>query len=517
MRIILFCTLLLTVLDQEKTLASATSRRRPGKPDKGKSSKNCSINPFRRKRPSRRKASKDRVECSFWKVEKATKRCRKTVNSNGTSQRKSCRPLEWKLVENQPELKARAGHYLVANAKNSKDQMNPARFMSKGIRYFLRRKKRQLCLTFKQAVFCESNKDKKACGFHGDDKNAPMGLFVKVVYIRKDNTKAERTIWERIDAEGEPGIWTTTDPINIMDARYFEDDGMNGYSPSRKKKQQPQIKKNSKIRISIEAQRGSARNSIVAIDDIKIEYCNKKPATPRPKLTRCEEILKTDPKCSGKRCKSENCITIEPVELGPMREKAAYLPEMIIENFSPRGVFYDNEMSPPINWRKCKYSELTEDFNFCLKAFAVSDQIRCSDRYVQLERCMKTVAEKCAEKFDEDLLEDAFLKNELFDYFKTMRLFERLCTKESTRLVISSHMYEPDCPSSQKYEQQRCTALAFEPNPLTADGELNCSQWSDTRKCHSKIIDSCSFYSGLDLILLGVGNAIQDWLPCPTV
>jgi len=65
-----------------------------------------------------------------------------------------------------------------------------------------------------------------------------MGLFVKVVYIRKDNTKAERTIWERIDAEGEPGIWTTTDPINIMDARYFEDDGMNGYSPSRKKKQQ---------------------------------------------------------------------------------------------------------------------------------------------------------------------------------------------------------------------------------------------------------------------------------------
>ncbi|CBY40649.1 unnamed protein product [Oikopleura dioica] len=161
MRIILFCTLLLTVLDQEKTLASATSRRRPGKPDKGKSSKNCSINPFRRKRPSRRKASKDRVECSFWKVEKATKRCRKTVNSNGTSQRKSCRPLEWKLVENQPELKARAGHYLVANAKNSKDQMNPARFMSKGIRYFLRRKKRQLCLTFKQAVFCESNKDKK--------------------------------------------------------------------------------------------------------------------------------------------------------------------------------------------------------------------------------------------------------------------------------------------------------------------------------------------------------------------
>jgi len=37
---------------------------------------------------------------------------------------------------------------------------------------------------------------------------------------------------------------------------------------------------------------------------------------------------------------------------------------------------------------------------------------------------MKTVAEKCAEKFDEDLLEDAFLKNELFDYFKTMRLFE---------------------------------------------------------------------------------------------
>ncbi len=31
-----------------------------------------------------------------------------------------------------------------------------------------------------------------------------------------------------------------------------------------------------------------------------------------------------------------------------MREKAAYLPEMIIENFSPRGVFYDNEMSPPI-------------------------------------------------------------------------------------------------------------------------------------------------------------------------
>lgn len=47
-----------------------------------------------------------------------------------------------------------------------------------------------------------------------------------------------------------------------------------------------------------------------------------------------------------------------------------------------------------------------------------------SDRYVQLERCMKTVAEKCGEKFDEDLLEDAFLKNELFDYFKTMRLFE---------------------------------------------------------------------------------------------
>ena len=37
---------------------------------------------------------------------------------------------------------------------------------------------------------------------------------------------------------------------------------------------------------------------------------------------------------------------------------------------------------------------------------------------------MKTVAEKCGEKFDEDLLEDAFLKNELFDYFKTMRLFE---------------------------------------------------------------------------------------------
>merc|ERR1719239_1054447 len=116
-----------------------------------------------------------------------------------------------------------------------------------------------------------------------------MGLFVKVVYIRKDNTKAERTIWERIDAEGEPGIWTTTDPINIMDARYFEDDDMIGYSArvgaSRKKKQQPQIKKNSKIRVSIEAQRGSARNSIVAIDDIKIEYCNRKPATPRPKLT----------------------------------------------------------------------------------------------------------------------------------------------------------------------------------------------------------------------------------------
>ena len=42
------------------------------------------------------------------------------------------------------------------------------------------------------------------------------------------------------------------------------------------------------------------------------------------------------------------------------------------------------------------------------------------------------------------------------------------------------------------------------------------SQWSDTRKCHSAIIDSCSFYSGLDMILLGVGNAIQDWLPCPT-
>ena len=37
---------------------------------------------------------------------------------------------------------------------------------------------------------------------------------------------------------------------------------------------------------------------------------------------------------------------------------------------------------------------------------------------------MKTVAEKCGEKFDENLLEDAFLKNELFDYFKTMRLFE---------------------------------------------------------------------------------------------
>ena len=85
----------------------------------------------------------------------------------------------------------------------------------------------------------------QACGFHGDDKNAPMGLFVKVVYIRKDNTKAERTIWERIDAEGEPGIWTTTDPINIMDARYFEDDDMIGYSArvgaSRKKKQQVKL------------------------------------------------------------------------------------------------------------------------------------------------------------------------------------------------------------------------------------------------------------------------------------
>jgi hypothetical protein len=70
-----------------------------------------------------------------------------------------------------------------------------------------------------------------------------MGLFVKVVYIRKDNTKAERTIWERIDAEGEPGIWTTTDPINFMDSKHFEDDDrMIGYSAgragaSRKKKQ----------------------------------------------------------------------------------------------------------------------------------------------------------------------------------------------------------------------------------------------------------------------------------------
>ena len=32
-------------------------------------SKNCSMDPFRRKRPSRRKASKERVECNFWKVE----------------------------------------------------------------------------------------------------------------------------------------------------------------------------------------------------------------------------------------------------------------------------------------------------------------------------------------------------------------------------------------------------------------------------------------------------------------
>ena len=38
---------------------------------------------------------------------------------------------------------------------------------------------------------------------------------------------------------------------------------------------------------------------------------------------------------------------------------------------------------------------------------------------------MKTVAESCGEKFDgEDLLADDFLKNEIFDYFKTMRLFE---------------------------------------------------------------------------------------------
>lgn len=55
-----------------------------------------------------------------------------------------------------------------------------------------------------------------------------------------------------------------------------------------------------------------------------------------------------------------------------------------------------------------------------------------------------------------------------------LTVFQRLCTNESTRLVINSHMYEPDCPSSQKYEQERCTALAFEPNPLTVDGELNC-------------------------------------------
>ena len=41
-----------------------------------------------------------------------------------------------------------------------------------------------------------------------------------------------------------------------------------------------------------------------------------------------------------------------------------------------------------------------------------------------MERCIKIVAENCGEKFDEDLLEDNFLKNELFDYFKTMRLFE---------------------------------------------------------------------------------------------
>lgn len=57
---------------------------------------------------------------------------------------------------------------------------------------------------------------------------------------------------------------------------------------------------------------------------------------------------------------------------------------------------------------------------------------------------------------------------------QNLTVIQRLCTNESTRLVINSHMYEPDCPSSQKYEQERCTALAFEPNPLTVDGELNC-------------------------------------------
>ena len=57
---------------------------------------------------------------------------------------------------------------------------------------------------------------------------------------------------------------------------------------------------------------------------------------------------------------------------------------------------------------------------------------------------------------------------------QNLTVIQRLCTNESTRLVINSHMYEPDCPKSQKYEQERCTAIAFEPNPLTADGELNC-------------------------------------------
>ena len=76
-----------------------------------------------------------------------------------------------------------------------------------------------------------------------------MGLFVKVMYIRKDNSKAERTIWERIDAEGEPGVWTTTDPINIMDPKYFEDENYGIYRPGQTRKKKPQVDRIRKSKI----------------------------------------------------------------------------------------------------------------------------------------------------------------------------------------------------------------------------------------------------------------------------
>ena len=209
-----------------------------------------------------------------------------------------------------------------------------------------------------------------------------MGLFVKVLYIRKDNTKTERTIWERIDAEGEPGVWTTTDPINVMDPKYFEDNDMHRYRSNQSRKKKPQVRLNtfnSFKRLNSRRSRRTRKSaflsklSVVLLEILSLPLMISKLGTAMlgqillvqvsqdfriaektifPALTPCEEILKADPKCSGKKCKSMNCIMIEPVELEPLREqgrkKAAYLPEMIIENFSPRGVFYDNERAPSL-------------------------------------------------------------------------------------------------------------------------------------------------------------------------